>query len=366
MKQNIAIIFTDQHLAYAPTIHNLFACLSSLADVKILALRPISFPELNLTGIEYIDIIAKRFESKIFKAKSYLRLDKTIDFDEVILLRRFQEVINNGKFDKFIAVDFQSLYIAQKLIHDKEIHFLSLEIVPSPWKNKVDLGNVESVFIQTKERYDYVFQGSFRHPVFYVQNAPIYRHFTLPINRDKNIMLHAGTAQPIFGVYPILNFVNKTPYCVHFKGFVTPDVKIEINKLYVDLLCSDEVTIDENYSSEDEIIPYISKYRIGFCFYDFVYPQVNNFNYETAPSGKMFKYFAAGVPVIGIDIPGLSYIRDFDTGVLIKDLSSSSILKAIESVEKDYDAKVRNCLKLARELSFDSCVQPYIDFISCN
>ena len=55
-----------------------------------------------------------------------------------------------------------------------------------------------------------------------------------------------------------------------------------------------------------EYIKYVSNFRIGFCFYDWNLIK-NDFNYQTAPSGKLFVYLSAGLPVIVCNIPGFKF-----------------------------------------------------------
>ena len=78
----------------------------------------------------------------------------------------------------------------------------------------------------------------------------------------------------------------------------------------------------------------------------------------------MFNYFAAGVPVIGIDIPGLQPVRDFDCGVLTKDMQPESIKNAIVEIESRFDYYSENCLRAAAHFSFDKMAEPFLDYLT--
>jgi glycosyltransferase involved in cell wall biosynthesis len=91
--------------------------------------------------------------------------------------------------------------------------------------------------------------------------------------------------------------------------------------------------------------------------------EIDTFNYHSAPSGKLFKYLAAGVPVIGIDIPGFGIIKEFNCGVLIKSLDPLTIKTAIEKIESNFDYYSFNCLRVAKEYSFDKTTRPFLEYL---
>ena len=65
--------------------------------------------------------------------------------------------------------------------------------------------------------------------------------------------------------------------------------------------------------------------------------------------------------MIGIDIPGLQCVRDFNAGILIQNLEPESIAMALTEIEKDYEAYVENCFKAAEHFSFDKAVAPLVN-----
>jgi len=109
---------------------------------------------------------------------------------------------------------------------------------------------------------------------------------------------------------------------------------------------------------------YLNSFEIGFCFYDTRYEHINNFNYNTAPSGKLFKYYAAGVPVIGSNIAGLQSIDEFQTGIRVKNYTPKEILNACETIQANYQFYYQNCLKAAEHFSFDKMIKPFLEYIA--
>jgi glycosyltransferase involved in cell wall biosynthesis len=77
----------------------------------------------------------------------------------------------------------------------------------------------------------------------------------------------------------------------------------------------------------------------------------------------MFKYFAAGVPVVALETIGAKPIAEFDCGVLVKDLKPESILRATERIESNFEYYSQNCIKAAEHYSFDKTAKPFVDYL---
>jgi glycosyltransferase involved in cell wall biosynthesis len=139
----------------------------------------------------------------------------------------------------------------------------------------------------------------------------------------------------------------------------------KVEQEYSDLLKEGRLIINSKYLENDEMVEVISNYEIGFCFYNFdeTYISDNYFNYISAPSGKMFKYLAAGVPVVCSDILGFKFVNEFECGILVAGLGEAEIRAAILKVRENYDFYVNNALKAARHYDFDSAIAPYFDLI---
>ena len=247
-------------------------------------------------------------------------------------------------------------------IINKRVEFLSLEInADDKFREGRDFQNINSVLIQTKERYEHLFKDK-ELKTFFIQNAPVYTPSSA--NYDRSGLVYCGTAWDAFGFYHLLEFLKSFPdYLLTVKGAVLNEDRKRIETEYRDLVSSKRLVIDNDYLDDTEVVDYLRKFRIGFCFYNFDIDWVNNFNYLSAPAGKMFKYFAAGVPVVGLDILGLKPVKEFDCGVLIKDLEPESIKSAIGKIERNFDYYSQNCLKAASHYSFDKAAKPFVDYL---
>ena len=221
---------------------------------------------------------------------------------------------------------------------------------------------INCVIIQSIERYQYLFKEE-KHEIFYVQNSPNFTEVTLPEKRSG--IIHAGGAYDELGFYHILNFIKKYKNEVlTVQGAFLQADKDRVNFEFADLLDNKRVLISTKYLENDEVVPFISNFEIGLCLYNFDNPYVkdNFFNYASAPSGKMFKYLAAGVPVVCNNIMGFKFVSEFDCGVMLEDLSEDSIYKALTKIRGNYNYYTQNAIKAARHFSFDNALLPYIIF----
>jgi glycosyltransferase involved in cell wall biosynthesis len=268
------------------------------------------------------------------------------------------------KYDEVIAVDLQVLYLAQQIFGP--VHFLSLEVDNNTnrYYKKIDTSKIKSVFVQSEIRYQYMFPrtGIKR---FIVQNAPDYKPIDFSATERKNF-IWAGAIDRRLAVLECLNFFNHYPeYKLVLKGGGDKKTRRIIEEQFSDLLSSKRAIIDQSYLDADEFVKFLAGFRIGFCFYDWNLINVS-FNYQTAPSGKMFMYMASGTPVIACQIPGFDFVNEFNCGVLVDNYKPETILNAVKTIESGYQKYSEGCIAAAKHFSFDKAVNPYIDFLTDN
>lgn len=372
MKKKLTILFGDVFLSYSPTVLGLYDLLIQHFDVTIVARSPKFFDNHAVTDRNVVYIRQPvSYAARLFSLLPYC-LSSIVDskikqlrgakfsistFREFTFIKKY---VAREKPDIIIAVDFKNLFIMQLL--GKKVDFLSLEIMSDdPFYAACDLHNVNSVIIQTKERYEHLF-GDRNFRTFYIQNAPVY--VPRGIANERRGVVYCGTAWNRFGFYHCLKFLDQFPsYTMNVRGAMLSDDKKRVETEYSELLTSGRLIIDDDYLPGDELIDYLRKFRVGFSFYNFELDEVNTFNYHSAPSGKMFKYFAAGVPVIALDTIGAKPIADFDCGALVKDLRPESIKQAIDQIESKFDYYSQNCLKAAEHYSFDTMAAPFVEYL---
>ena len=376
-KEKILILFNGEHLAYSPTVIQLYDELSKQYDVTITAEFPHRFDKqkpsnrkviyhrLYHVRTRYLYFILFQFEAFLKKEAKYFK-DNKISYKQYYFRYKFiKNIIRKHSYKAIISVDISNLLFCS--IMKLKTDFLSLELcADEKYLPLIDSNYIRSVIIQTWERYEYLFQDK-KLKTFFVQNAPDY--IETDINHNRKGTVYSGTACDEFGFYHCLNFLNRYPAeKLTVQGAVMKPDKNRIENEYKNLIKEERLLINKKYLENSEVVPFLSDFEIGFCFYNFDSLVIKNnyFNYATAPSGKMFKYLAAGVPVVGINIIGFNFVKEFHCGILVNDLLPETIKKAIDTIRANYQFYVDNSIKAAKHFSFGKSIQPYLDLLASN
>ncbi len=376
MKKKVLILTLNDYIIYQPTILNLYDHLLPHFDVTVVSFKPAAGNKTkdetrNVIYLKTNFFLRQFFQktdficSKIFKGIKkifpkaeyhYTYYNKYLPY----LLRR--HVKKHPVEDALIIVtDFPALFSVQDLY--ETVHFLSLEIEnnSNPIHQKVDRSKVRSVFIQSEERYNYLFPG-LKIPTFYIQNAPVFSNDNIR-NFERKDFIWSGAMDRRLAIFDCLDFFDAYPqYKLVMKGAAERKVLNGINKYYIHLIKEGRIRIDREYLPASAFLDFLSHFRYGFAFYSWELIS-QSFNYATAPSGKLFMNLAAGVPVIACDIPGFKLVKDFNAGVLISDYKPETIHAAMLQIEEHYELYSQGCYKAAEYYSFDKRVATYIDFL---
>ncbi|HTL10411.1 MAG TPA: hypothetical protein VL307_19185 [Chitinophagaceae bacterium] len=376
MKKKVLILTLNDYIIYQPTILNLYDHLQPHFDVTVVSFQPVSGAKQtdSQRRVKYLKtgFLARHFFQKLdFSIATFLKYARKIfpgiKYNYIYYNHYLPYVLSAAvkkeklTADIIIATDFPALYIAQQLYGS--VHFLSLEIEnnTNPIHRKIDRSRVKSVLIQSQERYDYLFPNV-KLPTFYLQNAPVFNEAAITHYNRKDF-IWSGAMDRRMAILDCLNFFRAFPENrLVIKGSAERKVIARIREEYADLLADGIIKIDQDYLPVSSFLDYLSHFRFGFAFYSWEVVN-NNFNYATAPSGKLFMNMAAGVPVIAVNIPGFKLVEEFHAGVLINDFSPATIHTAMQKIEADYEQYQAGCYNAARHFSFDKRVAPYIEFL---
>ena len=376
MKKTILILTLNDYIIYQPSILNLYDYLQPHFDTTVVSFLPSSGAKKKdeSRNIVYLDpgfFLKHFFQKTDFILSKVFKLLKKVfpgaEYSYIYYNNYLPWLLKSGikkqklTADIIIATDFPALHTVQQVYGS--VHFLSLEIEnnTNPIHRKIDRSKVKSVFIQSKERYDYLFPGM-NLPVFYIQNAPVFREDSIT-NYERKDFIWSGAMDRRMSIYDCLDFFDAYPqYKLVIKGAAERKVLKHIHEAYEHLIQQNRVKIDQEYLPGSSFLDFLAHFKFGFAFYawDVV---LHNFNYATAPSGKLFMNLAAGVPVIACNIPGFKLVEEFNAGVLIDDFKATTIFEAMKKIEADYESYRQGCYAAARHFSFDKCVAPYIDFL---
>lgn len=365
--QKILIIFPEGNLSYSPTTLNIIEGLHIGYEISIIATKVDNMPSEKNYSIEYFNDLspsASFLHRAIKKVRGSIKAagNNFSTHQEVSRFNQIKAAVIRIQPDFILAVDLFALECCRLL--NKSCLFLSLEI-PGSIQYPLALAHtgIKGVIIQSKERFNHLFT-SFRPKLFLLPNSPVFSiPEKMPVLSDR--LIYNGYIWSAFGPQFCLNFITKySGYSLTLKGALAGENMTGI--YYPHLQDCKSVSIDSAYLSEGELKVFLSSFSIGFCFYNFEHPHIkkNEFNYLTAPSGKLFNYISCGLPVICSRIPGFTFIEENNAGILIDDYSPDSIKAAIEKITSDYTFYSSNALRVAEENCFSKHFRPVIDFLS--
>jgi O-antigen/teichoic acid export membrane protein/glycosyltransferase involved in cell wall biosynthesis len=346
-QKSILIVFPDEWLQYSPSVLNLYECCKQNYYTKLVYVDNGKFKNDNL--VEHQSTI------KIGKTAAYF-WRKTLGYKFYKVLRLFFTLLFiklfDRKYDTIIGID-SSGYFITKLFFNEAVYF-SLETEKDVYYRLSKRLGIETLLIQSKERKDFMIGDDDSVNVFYLQNAPILDKTLKSFNgvKEKRI-LYMGNIEFGYGLEHFIDCVKEfdKEYTLTLKGIKNEKYFNWLNEKYVDIISSGKLIFDFNYVEQSKIIEYVSHFYIGITGYDLELAK-QSFNYFSSPAGKLFNYYAAGIPVIGIDIIGLKSVKDFDAGVLIDNVNVEQIKNAIKIIESKYKECSENCIKASEEFDF--------------
>ena len=390
--KEVIIIFPDNWLGYSPTVINISKILSRQFHVTVISAgkekssTDIFGNDANIT-LRYIEANS-RFVKKaipvldrslIFLISIFLKIrvfDKgwirellvSYNFDnlyKVIKFRRkIKSIVKTG--DILIGVDNIGILAATKFSSFAPVHMLSLEISKNLFYYLIKWSKIKSLIIQTKERKNYLLSKVVNAPnIFFIQNAPTLNH-SLSDKKNVNnfrIVYLGNLAVEYNGLNHVVNSLEFLPsnYAIVFKGPYNERSDRYFKENYAHLISAGRLCLDYEYVNNEDLIDYLDKFSIGITLYDIDSLKYKSFNVISCPSGKLFNYYNAGLPVIGNNILGLSSIRDFDCGVLIEELSGKNIALAAASIACNYDHFAENSKRAAAFFDVEKGVNKFIE-----
>lgn len=349
--KKVLIVFPDEWVAYSPTILNLVEMIKKKYLVRVVCF------DINIYNNKGLNSeIYKLLNINYFLYRVLCKLRVINIFKILVLYLK----IRNQKYDIVIGVDVIGVIVCQLIF--KKCFYLSLEIKKDKLLRFIKWNNILGLIIQTKERLAYLCKNNINFPVILMQNAPIIDDDMCPVKHDisDNIkIIYMGNICKAHGVLQCIDLVNQSSLNIklYLKGIIPNDFEKELRYKYKQMIDESKLVIDKTYIEQNNIKEYLSQFMIGFCFYDFNLIAKDDFNYVSCPSGKLFNYYMAGVPVIATNILGLKSVLDFETGVLVNSYNVEEIESAIKQILNSYECYVENCYKASQHYDFKVAYQ---------
>jgi len=357
-EKSILIVFPDEWLQYSPSVLNLYQCYKEKFDTKLVYVDNGKF---NNTGLveKYKSIKIGKFAAYFWRKTLGYKFYKVI---RLLFMLLFIKLFDK-RYDTVIAID-SSGYVAAKLFFPSAIYF-SLETEKDIYYRISKALGIDNLIIQSKERKDFMVGDDSTTNVFYIQNAPILEGEPTVIaeKKDKRI-LYMGNIEFGYGLEQFIECIKDldSSYTLTLKGIKNDKYFNWLQEKYGDIIKSGKLFFDFSYVEQSKIIEFVSQFYIGITGYDLALAK-QSFNYFSSPAGKLFNYYAAAVPVIGIDIIGLKSVKDFEAGVLIDEVSPLKIKSTIHIIERDYKTYSENCLRASNEFDFKKSFDYFIKHV---
>lgn len=250
-----------------------------------------------------------------------------------VALSILEKEIKTNSGDTLICFDFFSYKSITRKHSFKKKYIFSTELFLY-YEKIFSFLKDQDVFliIQSKIRANFLgFRSSKKFKI--VDNAKINEKFITSAKKLKNQyrrgLLYSGSICLELGEKIIEKLVQdpKRLYQLTIHG----DINTSIDQ-------GNKLSIIKGFLTDFNLNKLMYKNRVGLVLYDFNYiSRLQNFNIETAPSGKLLKYILCGLPVIGNKCVGLGDVERFNAGILLQNLTVENINLAYNKINKNYD-----------------------------
>ena len=176
-----------------------------------------------------------------------------------------------------------------------------------------------------------------------------YLYDKLNIGRDKKIILHSGGLGPYFMCKELVDIANSWPdkYCLVFHTSYNATKTEYFNFLKTKIQDKDKIIFSTNPVPNNILDELIASAYIGIAIYS---TDILSYRatYMGLAAGKIGNYLKCGIPVVATNVVSLSYIKDYQCGVLIN--SIDDIPDAIKTISNNYYIYSQNARKCYQEL----------------
>lgn len=352
----VLVLFPDDWAAFSPTLLRLVDAIAEQAEVVACVVATDRFPSSALVEPRYRRVHMPTWSKRtgLYGLARWGWLASA-----AVPLRRDASSV--------VAFDFHGALAARAL--GRRFHFVSLELAFLPLTRRVVERHASSVMIQSRARLD-VLSGD-RHwsgiPTFFVQNAPSFTaapvRATDPDPRNPRLV-YLGSSTPLHGLNAMLELLRHwSTASLTLRGPVPPASMQLLERRAADLLASRRLVVDPTYLDESAIARYLAGFDLGLCLYQAPAGASLDINYRTSPSGKMFNYFAAGLPVLASGEPGLLPVTEFCAGLQVEDLSPATLRTAGLAIIGAHDRFRKGAISAAAHFDFGRSVRPFVDAV---
>lgn len=332
---------------------------------------------------------AKELKNRGFFVKIITRAQNDLDenvFDEIESISLYKSenillniiklsrvIFNNRQFEYVFCFDpieaiytsIASLFSRQKFIYyNLEIFEKYKRYTLRKARRYLFMKSLEKIFC--KMSYCFVIQDKVRKNIsekygikhkrnFYIPNSYCGYHGNEFFMKRQGVIFTGGlekwAIEPIVCNAGLFRSVNLT-----LSGWSRDNYLDKVEKI----LCNNNIKIKRQSLSTSELFKFIQQYKIGLVMYT---ADRDNVYYIGRSSGKFFLYLSLGLPVIVMDLPGISDdVERYKIGIVIK--SIEDIPRAVREIEENYEFYSDNVKNTYLEIfEYHTASKPFFDFL---
>jgi glycosyltransferase involved in cell wall biosynthesis len=352
----ITVLFPDDWAPFSPTLTRLVEALRRHGDVAVFCFDSGRFDHSSLDPTVYRPLRVPARLAWVLRKSGLWRALRPL-----LLAVAARRHVRGAS--AVVAVDGGGAVAATLL--GRRFDFLSLEIArfsPARW---LVPARARSIAIQSRDRLAFQFDPGRTAglPVHFIQNSPSFREAPAlrPRPQTGARLVYIGNVLPVHGLEAMLGLVAAWPEAdLTLQGPATDAVRARVAKAAAET--GGRVRLADGYIPDAQLPAFLSGFDIGLCLYD-VALLGGDFNYLSAPSGKMFNYFAAGLPVLASAIPGLAPVERFAAGLQVRADAPDDLRRAAQTLLSRRDDFRAGALRAAEAFDFDRASAAWIEWL---
>lgn len=302
----------------------------------------------------------------LFRKGKLFYLEYNIRLFFFLLFKRF-DIVCGIDLDTILPCYFISKLKRKKCVYDAHELFPEVpEVIRRPftrriwrWVEKFSVGRIKNCYTVSAGLADY-FNQKYGRKFEVVRNVPLLfsSPFASATLTQERFVFYQGALNEGRGLEQLIDAMQFVPMKLKLAG--EGDLSMQLRSKVVDLKLTDKVEfMGRKLPEELKVITRGSFIGVNLL-------ENKGLSYYYSLANKFFDYVHAGVPVITMNFPEYQKLnQQYEVALLVNDLQTSTLAKAIQQLSDDKDAYFRlkeNCLPARQEWNWQKEEQKLLAF----
>lgn len=347
---NVLIVFPYTWIRYSPSVLNLIDCfIREGAKVHVV------YPSLEIKKDKLGAAVTHRLylNKKLYKYLNFFRVYNL--FLLCKMYRKINKIKKNYEIKTIVSFDSKG-YIVSYFNYKKSLYY-SLEIdkkivtrlifrILNP---KLITQNLIRKNLLSKKSLDFVCIPN--SPMIYLASNKNEKSW----NSKSTKYVYLGNLSVEHGVESCIESIrNMENTILELKTFTLGSAyESNLYQKNKDLLQCNKIVFNFKLYSQIKTLNYLQKnFHIGLSPMNMKSITCNKDNYLTSPSGKVFFYIAAGLPIIAINIPAFEFIEEMGIGSLIDEFTAQNLMSSTAYIKNNRVKIKQNIDNVKKEFNY--------------